>query len=74
MQQVLDELEKDGVLTGIPDKTAARARQLIPTEASLATLRDADRIKTKIEARWPRTLGGTDFDQLDAMLRLPIEG
>lgn len=73
VQQFLDELERDGILTRIPDKTDARARQVVLTEAGLSAMRDADRIKAEIETRWRERLGTGEFDQLDAILRRVIE-
>jgi DNA-binding MarR family transcriptional regulator len=74
VQQFLDELEKDGILTRQPDKTDARARRVVLTEAGLSAMRDADRIKAEIEARWRDRLGNADFDRLDALLRRVIDG
>jgi DNA-binding MarR family transcriptional regulator len=73
VQQFLDELETDGILTRIPDKSDARARHVMLTEAGLSAMRDADRIKAKIEARWRDQLGSADFDRLDALLRRVLE-
>lgn len=69
VQQFLDELERDGILVRIPDKTDARARRVVLTEAGLAAMRDADRIKAEIEGRWRTKLGSAAFDQLDVLLR-----
>ncbi len=69
VQQFVDELAADGILTRTPDRTDARARRVVLTDAGLAAMRDADRIKADIEARWRARLGNDDFDQLDAILR-----
>lgn len=69
VQQFVDELERDGILTRVPDAGDARARRVLPTEAGLAAMRDADRIKVEIEARWRDRLGSADFDRLDTLLR-----
>lgn len=73
VQQFVDELERDGILTRIPDKTDARARRVMLTDAGLAAMHDADRIKAEIEARWRARLGTDDFDRLEALLRRVIE-
>lgn len=73
VQQFVDELVADGILTREPDKTDARARRVMLTEAGLAALRDADRIKAEIETRWRDRLGSQDFDRLDAALRRVID-
>lgn len=74
VQQFLDELETDGILTREPDKTDARARRVMLTEAGLVAMRDADRIKAEIEARWRDRLGSDTFDQMDRALRQMIDG
>lgn len=73
VQQFVDELVADGILTREPDATDARARRVVLTAAGLAAMRDADRIKAEIEARWRARLGGDDFDRLDALLRRVVE-
>ncbi|MCU0903744.1 MAG: MarR family winged helix-turn-helix transcriptional regulator [Tabrizicola sp.] len=72
VQQFVDELVADGILMRVPDEQDARARRLMLTEAGLAAMRDADRIKAEIEARWRDRLGSADFDRLDALLRQAV--
>jgi DNA-binding MarR family transcriptional regulator len=72
VQQFLDELERDGILTRVPDKSDARARRVMLTPSGLAAMRDADRIKLQIEGRWRTNLGSAEFDRLDALLRRVI--
>jgi DNA-binding MarR family transcriptional regulator len=69
VQQFVDELVADGILMRVPDPADARARWLCLTPAGEAAMRDADRIKAEIEARWRERLGTEDFDRLDALLR-----
>jgi DNA-binding MarR family transcriptional regulator len=69
VQQFVDELVADGIVTRTPDETDARARRVMLTPAGLAAMQDADRIKAEIEARWRARLGSNDFDRLDALLR-----
>jgi DNA-binding MarR family transcriptional regulator len=72
VQQFIDELVADGVLTRTADSRDARARRVVLTEAGHAAMRDADRIKAEIEARWRDRIGAEAFAQLDAALRCLI--
>ncbi|MBL9051154.1 MAG: MarR family transcriptional regulator [Tabrizicola sp.] len=69
VQQFVDELERDGILTRVPDAVDARARRVIPTQVGLAAMQDADRIKAEIEARWREVVGTVAFAQLDSALQ-----
>jgi DNA-binding MarR family transcriptional regulator len=69
VQQFVDELEKDGIVTRTQDKQDARARWVRLTPAGESAMRDADRIKVEIETRWREKLGTEAFDQLDRLLR-----
>jgi DNA-binding MarR family transcriptional regulator len=69
VQQFVDELVADGILMRTADETDARAKRVMLTEAGFAAMRDADRIKAEIEARWRARLGSDDFDRLDHLLR-----
>jgi DNA-binding MarR family transcriptional regulator len=73
VQQFVDELVADGILMRTPDEADARARRVVLTNAGLAAMRDADRIKAGIEARWRTRLGSEDFDRLDALLRRVVD-
>jgi DNA-binding MarR family transcriptional regulator len=73
VQQFIDELVTDGILMRAPDPTDARARWVRLTARGEAAMRDADRIKAEIEARWRGKLGSESFDRLDALLRQVIE-
>jgi DNA-binding MarR family transcriptional regulator len=73
VQQFVDELVGDGILMRTPDESDARARRVVLTEAGLAAMRDADRIKAEIETRWRARLGSKDFDRLDALLRRVVD-
>jgi DNA-binding MarR family transcriptional regulator len=72
VQQFVDELVADGILRRLPDGEDARARRLSLTEAGHAAMRDADRIKAEIEARWRDKIGTAAFAALDAALRAAI--
>ncbi len=73
VQQFVDELARDGILTRSPDSADARARLVRLTPAGLAAMRDADRIKAEIETRWRARLGSDDFDRLDTLLRRVLD-
>jgi DNA-binding MarR family transcriptional regulator len=73
VQQFVDDLVRDGILMRTPDPGDARARRVVLTEAGLAALQDADRIKAEIEARWRGLIGDETFAALDRGLRQVIE-
>lgn len=73
VQQFVDELVKDGIVMRTPDDSDARARVVRLTPAGEAAMRDADRIKLEIEARWRERLGDDGFATLDSALRRVIE-
>lgn len=73
VQQFVDELVKDGIVMRTPDKTDARARKVRLTPLGEAAMRDADRIKLEIEARWRDHLGDADFSSLATILRRLID-
>jgi DNA-binding MarR family transcriptional regulator len=76
VQQFVDELVKDGVVTRIQDEKDARVRWVRLTPLGEAAMRDADRIKLEIEARWRDFLGEAGFARLDSALRqvIALEG
>lgn len=69
VQQFVDELVSDGILTRTRDDSDARARWVRLTPAGEAAMRDADRIKAEIEGRWRDRLGAGTFAALDTALR-----
>jgi DNA-binding MarR family transcriptional regulator len=73
VQQFVDELVADGVVMRSRDERDARARWVQLTPAGEAAMRDADRIKAEIEARWRARIGDGTFAQLDAALRRVLE-
>ena len=73
VQQFVDDLVKDGIVMRTPDDSDARARVVRLTPAGEAAMRDADRIKLEIEARWRERLGDDGFATLDSALRRVIE-
>lgn len=73
VQQFVDELVQDGIVMRTPDETDARARRVRLTPRGEAAMRDADRIKLEIEARWRVHLGNDAFANLEAILRRLID-
>lgn len=73
VQQFVDELVADGILMRTPDERDARARRVTLTAKGEAAMRDADRIKAEVEARWRARLGTEEFDRLDGLLRRLID-
>ncbi len=73
VQQFVDELVDDGIVTRTRDDKDARARWVRLTPAGEAAMRDADRIKSEIEARWRDRLGAEAFSSLEASLRRVID-
>jgi len=73
VQQFVDELGQDGIVMRTPDEADARARRVRLTPLGEAAMRDADRIKLQIEARWRGILGDDAFLSLETTLRRLIE-
>lgn len=72
VQQFVDDLVKDGIVTRTQDDRDARARWVRLTPAGEAAMRDADRIKLAIETQWRALLGDEGFARLDSALRQVI--
>lgn len=70
VQQLVDGLEAEGVLARAPDPDDRRARVVVHTEAGRRALRDAARIKRRIEAGYRRRLGDETFAALKRALAL----
>lgn len=73
VQQFIDELVTDGIVMRTPDATDARARRVRLTPEGEAAMRDADRIKLQIEARWRDHLGDAVFSNLKTALSRLID-
>jgi DNA-binding MarR family transcriptional regulator len=69
VQQLVDDLEREGVVVRRPDPGDQRAKIVVFTDKGLAAQRDADRIKRTIETAWRERLGAADMEQLDRLLR-----
>jgi len=64
VQQHLDELERDGILTRQPDPSDTRKRIIRYTVKGKAALEDIHRIKFEIERDFVHAFGREDLDQL----------
>ena len=74
VQQLVDDLERAGIVERIPDPTDKRGKIVHFTTIGLASQRDADQVKQRIEAEFRERLGDRDFDLLfDLLKRLAPE-
>jgi DNA-binding MarR family transcriptional regulator len=68
VQQLLDDLVKDGVVERRPDPGDRRGKLIVFTAAGRKLLADANRVKRGIEARYREYLGPKRFAELTATL------
>ena len=61
VQQLIDELEAEGIVERVANPDDARAKLVMLTAKGAAALRDSNRIKREIEARYRAALGESDF-------------
>lgn len=74
VQQLLDGLESEGIVERIVDPMDARGKYVRYTEKGLQALRDGDRVKQEIEARYVEILGEDRFAALtDALQALEAQ-
>lgn len=74
VQQLLDGLESEGIVERIVDPMDARGKYVRYTEKGLRALRDGDRVKQEIEARYVEILGEDRFAALtDALQALEAQ-
>ena len=74
VQQLLDGLESEGIVERIVDPVDARGKYVRYTEKGLRALRDGDRVKQEIEARYVEILGEDRFAALtDALQALEAQ-
>lgn len=75
VQQLLDQLEADGVIARVPDPEDRRARRVVLTELGLQDFAERNRVKQQIEADYSRLLGPDTLkaltDALNTLARLP---
>ena len=68
VQQLIDELVKDGVIKKTPDPEDGRSNIIILTQAGLAAMHDANIVKRKIEQRYMKLIGQSKLNHLNDML------
>lgn len=64
VQQLIDGLEKEGVLQRFPDRRDARSRIVAHTQKGMQAMRDGNRIKEAIDERRRLELGTEAFGDL----------
>ena len=67
--QIVDDLEAAGYLARVADPADGRAKRAVYTDAGVALLRTADRVKGEIEAGLAATIGEDDVRALSDLLR-----
>lgn len=68
VQQLVDDLEREGIVQRVPDPKDGRARIIRFTEKGQQAQRDAQAVKRRIEDQFRRELGDADFDHLYRLL------
>jgi len=68
VQQFIDELEEDGIVSRHPDPSDARARMIKFTAKGLRALEDANAVKRELETSYARLLGKSELGRLKATL------
>jgi DNA-binding MarR family transcriptional regulator len=69
VQQFLDELVTDGILTRSADPADRRGKLVRFTAAGQQLRRDANAVKRRIERAWRKSLGDARFEALVAILK-----
>lgn len=64
VQQLVDDLVRDGIVERRPDPRDTRGRLVVLTPAGLKVMADADAVKRRIEAEYRGLLGAGRFDGL----------
>lgn len=62
VQQLIDQLEAQGVVRRVTDSKDARAKRIELTELGLKDHREQIEVKALIEARYRKRIGAADFD------------
>lgn len=73
VQQLLDQLERDGVVERVTDPADRRLRMVQLTGKGLFDLVERNAVKREIEAEYRAVLGADLFSQLERALRLLSE-
>lgn len=75
VQQLVDELEREGVVERVADPADARAKLVVLTARGADAIRTGNRVKLEIEQRYRAQLGEGRFSALnDALDRLADDG
>ncbi len=69
VQQMVDDLEREGVVARRPDPDDGRAKIIVYTDKGLKAQQDAERVKRQVEADIRAQIGDADFDRLYEILR-----
>ena len=68
VQQLVDELEAEGIVERVPNPEDGRGKLVMLTAKGAAALRESNRVKREIEARFRSALGTARFEALMAAL------
>jgi DNA-binding MarR family transcriptional regulator len=68
VQQLIDDLVDEGVVTRVADPNDKRGRLIVLTQKGLAALHDAKKIKRKIESQYEKLIGTERLDELAVIL------
>ncbi|HMG51583.1 MAG TPA: MarR family transcriptional regulator [Inquilinus sp.] len=74
VQQLVDDLVRDGIVERRPDPQDGRGRLVVLTSAGLAVMTDANTVKLRIEAEYRTLLGAVGFTVLNQALDLLYAG
>ncbi|MDR6289864.1 MULTISPECIES: MarR family winged helix-turn-helix transcriptional regulator [Inquilinus] len=74
VQQLVDDLARDGIVERRPDPQDGRGRLVVLTPAGLAVMTDANAVKLRIEAEYRALLGPDGFAALNHALDLLYAG
>jgi DNA-binding MarR family transcriptional regulator len=72
VQQLVDQLEDQGIVMRVPDPTDGRARRVVLTELGLKDFAERNRVKRAIEAKYRKRLG-EDYAALERGLARLVE-
>lgn len=69
VQQLVDQLEEDGVVVRVPDPDDKRAKRVELTALGLRDFAERNKVKIMIEAQYREKLGDALFDNLNEALK-----
>jgi len=70
IQQLVDDLEKEGIVERRPDPSDGRAKVVVFTEKGLKAQKDSEVIKSRIHDEIRSEIGSDNFDRLMDILKL----